>query len=92
MAANFQQLQQAIADLTAQVEKTEGTEQSAIALIQGFSAAIQKAVADALTADDAADQGSIDAANAAIAEVTNRFAASGAALGDAVAAGTPSNG
>ncbi len=70
--------------LTAQVAETEGIEASAVALIQGFSTKIQEAVAAALAADDAADQGSIDAANAAIAEVTARFKASAGALGAAV--------
>lgn len=85
MAADFAALQQAINALTAQVEQTEGTEASAKALIEGFAAQVQKAVSDALTADNAADQGSIDAANQAISDVTARFAASGSALGAAVA-------
>lgn len=82
---NTAQLNQAIADLTAQVAKTEGTEASAGALIAGFSAQVAAAVQAALAADDAADQGSIDAANQAISAVTARFAAADDKLGAAVA-------
>lgn len=86
MPADFSGLNAAVAALTAQVSSTEGTEASAIALLNGVGTAIQKAVADALTADDAADNGSIQAANQAIAAVISRFTASGNALGAAVAA------
>ncbi len=86
MAINMTELNNTIAALTAQVEKTEGTEDSATALIAGFSAAITKAVTDALVADDAADQGSVDAAKIAIDSVTARFSASSDKLGAAVAA------
>lgn len=84
--SDFTALNDAITSLTAQVTATEGTEASAVALINGFAAQIQTAVAAALTADDAADAGSIQAAQSAISAVTARFAASGAALGAAVAA------
>ena len=70
MPADTTALNAAVAALTTQVAKTEGTEASAKALITGFSVAITKAVTDALTADEAATQTSIDAANAAIATVT----------------------
>ncbi len=86
MPADTTALNAAVAALTTQVAKTEGTEASAKALITGFSVAITKAVTDALTADNAADQASIDAANAAIATVTARFQASADDLGAAVAA------
>lgn len=86
MPADYSSLNQAVTQLTNQVGATEGVESSATALITGFSAQITKAVTDALTADNAADQGSIDAANAAIAAVTERFNASAAALGAAVTA------
>lgn len=91
MPVDFTALNSAVAALTNQVNATEGTEASAVALINGFSQQIQKAVADAITADDAADQGTLDTVNQAIADVTSRFAASGQKLGDAVAAtpGTP---
>ena len=80
-------LNAAVAALAEQVAATEGVEASATALITGFAAQITQAVTDALTADNAADQTSIDAANAAIAEVTARFKASSEALGAAVSAG-----
>lgn len=86
MAVDMTKLNATITALTAQVQKTEGTEESAGALIAGFSQAIQQAVAAALTADDAADNGSIEAANAAISEVTARFAAADDKLGAAIAA------
>ena len=84
--ANVSQLNAAIADLTAQVAATEGTEDSAVALITGFSAAISDAVTAALTADNAADDASITAAQAAITATTARFTASAQKLGAAVAA------
>ena len=86
---DFAALNAQITALTAQVTKTEGTEASAGALIAGFSAAIQKAVADALAADDAADTNSINAAAQAITDVTARFAAADDKLGAAVAANAP---
>ncbi len=75
--------------LTVEVARTEGTEDSAGVLIAGFSAAIAKAVTDALTADNAANQASIDAANQAIAAVTARFVAADDKLGAAIAANSP---
>jgi len=89
MPANFDQLNAAVTALTQQVASTEGTEASAVTLIQGFAAQITKAVSDALAADDAADQGSIQAAQDAIAAVTKRFSDSAAALGAAVASVNP---
>ena len=89
MPADLTGLNAAIAALTTQVADTETKEASAIALIGGFATQVSKAVTDALTADDAADNGSIQAANEAIEAVRARFAASGAALGEAVAANTP---
>ncbi len=86
MAVDLTALNASIAALTAEVARTEGTEDSAATLINGFAAAIAKAVADALAADDAADQGSIDAANQAIADVTARFVAADDKLGQAIAA------
>lgn len=88
--ANLSQLNATIAALTAQVAKTETTEESAGVLIKGFSDAIIKAVTDALTADNAADDASIAAATTAINDVTARFAAADDKLGAAVVAGTPS--
>lgn len=57
--------------LVTAVDRAVGVNASAEAFIRGIAAQIQAAVDAALAADDAADQGSIDAANAAIAsEVT----------------------
>jgi hypothetical protein len=91
MPVDLTGLNATITALTAEVARTEGTEDSAGKLITGFSAAIAKAVTDALTADAAANQTSIDAANKAIADVTARFVAADDKLGAAVAAnpGTP---
>lgn len=86
MPANFAELNAAIVALTTQVTATEGVTDSAVALIDGFAAQVTKAVTDALTADDAADNGSISAANSAIADVLGRFKAAGDRLGVAVAA------
>lgn len=83
-------LNQTIAQLTAQVEKTEGTEESAGALIAGFAEAIKTAVTDALTQDAAANQQSIDAATDAVDQVTSRFAAADDKLGAAMVANTGS--
>lgn len=82
--ADFSKLQATIDALTAQVAATKGVEDSAIALITGFSAAISKAVADALTADNAADDASLAAALAAIDGVTAEFKKSAEDLGTAV--------
>ncbi len=88
MAADFSALQAKIDALTAQVAATEGVEASAKAALTGILAnqaqAIKDAVTAALTADDAADQGSIDAVTAAIDPVVARFAASAADLAGAV--------
>ena len=83
--ADFGKLAAAIAALTAQVASTEGTEASAVALINGFAGQISTAVQAALTADNNADEATIAAAQTAIDEVTARFNASGNLLGAAVA-------
>lgn len=87
--ANTAELDAAVSALLAQVADTETKEASAKAYIEGFAAQIQAAVTEALTANDAADQTSIDASNAAIAAVTARFAASAGALASAIPANTP---
>ena len=79
----------AITALTTQATNTETVEGSAEVVLQGFAAQVQTAVAAALAADDAADQGSIAAANTAIAAVTARFVASAGTLGTAITANTP---
>jgi len=86
MPADVTALNAAIASLTEEVAATEGVTASAITLIQGFAASVQAAVDAALLADNAADAGSITAANDAIATVLGRFVANRAALGAAVAA------
>ncbi len=89
MPVDTSALDTSIAALTAEVARTEGTEDSAGALIAGFSAAVTKAVTDALTADAAANAGSIKAAADAVAAVTARFAAADDKLGAAIAANNP---
>lgn len=86
MPLNTTALDASINALIAETSRTEGTEDSAGVLIAGFSAAIKKAVEDAIAADDAADQGTIDAVNKVIADVTARFVAADDKLGAAVAA------
>jgi len=83
--ANFAELAAAVAALSEQVAATEGTEASAVALINGFATQVTTAVEAALTADNNADDASIAAAKQAIVDVTARFAASGNLLGAAVA-------
>ncbi len=89
MASDFSALQAKIDALTAQVTATKTVEASAKALIIGQGDATKAAVAAALAADDAADQGSITAASTAIDGVTQQFAASAADLGSAIPANTP---
>jgi len=86
MGLDLTKLNQTITTLTDQVARTEGTEESAGKLIAGFSEAVKKAVTDALNADAAANQGSVDAASSAIDQVTARFAAADDKLGAAIAA------
>jgi hypothetical protein len=62
-----------ISSLVAAVDRSVGLKASAAVLIREFAANITAAVAAALAADDAADQGSIDAANAAIAAETAKL-------------------
>jgi hypothetical protein len=89
MPSDFTALNQAIADLTAEVAEDETVESSAVTLINGFGAAVTTAVTAALTADAAANQTSIDAANGAIAAVVGRFVAARTPLAAAVVANTP---
>jgi hypothetical protein len=85
----FTDLDAAVTELTAAVTENETVDASAIALINGFSDAVKTAVTEALEDDDAADEGSIQAAKDAIAAVTARMTASSAKLGAAVVANTP---
>jgi hypothetical protein len=75
--------------LVAEVAEMDTLVTSVVALLAGQAEAISKAVADALAADDAADQGSIDAAQVAIDGAVASFKAQGAKLAAAVAANTP---
>jgi len=87
--ANLSSLDAAVTALTAQVERTEGVEASAIALLQGFAQEITKAVDAALAEDNAADEASVIAANEAIAAVTARFSSSSEALSAALEVNNP---
>lgn len=89
MPVDLTNLNATITALTAEVARTEGTEDSAAALINGFAAAIKAAVDSALTADAAANQTSIAAADQAIAAVTARFIAADDKLGAAIIANNP---
>jgi hypothetical protein len=82
MPVDLTALNEQVTALTAQVEQTEGVEASAMALISGFAAAIQKAV----EADNAIDAANTAKVVATIAAVKSRFMASATALGAAVAA------
>lgn len=70
--------------LVAEVTKAKGVTASVVAFIQGIGATITAKVAEALAADDAADQGSVDAANAAIAAAVADLTANNAALANAI--------
>lgn len=87
--ADFTNLQAKIDELVAQITKNVTVEGSATDLINGFAAAVTKAVTDALTADNAADQGSIDVAVAAIEGVRASAVDSADRLGAAIVANTP---
>ncbi len=71
--------------LAAATDRTVGLVASAVTFITNSGEIMKKAVADALAADDAADQGSIDAANAAIDAVVAKQTASADALAAALA-------
>ena len=86
MAVDLSALNASITALTTEVNDTETLDASVEAFIAGFSAQIQKAVADALTADAAANAASITAANQAVADVTARFIAARTKLGAAITA------
>lgn len=89
MPVDFTALNKAVADTVAAATETETLDASVIAILNGQADAIKKAVTDALTANDAADQTSIDAAVAAINAVNGRFTAANVGLGAAVTANTP---
>lgn len=89
MPADYTALTQRITDMTAEVTRLETTEAGVETLITTLIQEGKDAVAKALTADNAADQGSIDAANAALDQVAARFIAVDDKLGAAIVAGTP---
>lgn len=89
MASDFSSLTASIVDLQSKVTAATTTDAGATAFINGSAAQMKKAVTDALTADDAADQGSIQVATAAIDAVAQAQLASSKALGDAIVANTP---
>ena len=68
------------------VTEAEGVKDSVLAFISGVGTKISEAVTAALIADNAADQGSVDAANAAILAVTDKLKANSAAIVAALAA------
>lgn len=82
-------LDAAIAALTVEVARTEGTEDSAAKLIAGFAAQVTTAVTAALQQDAAANAATVTAAQKAISDVTARFSAADDKLGAAVAANSP---
>ncbi len=73
-----------IQDLVAAVDASIGVEASAVTFIQGFGDTVKKAVADALAADDAADEGTTIAANEAIDGAIAKAVASRTALAAAM--------
>ncbi len=75
--------------LTAAVTEAEGVEASVEAFVQAQADATKKAVTDALTADNAADQGSVDAANTAIQAVADRIKTNSAKLSALITAPAP---
>lgn len=72
--------------LVAEVTKAKGVTASVVTFIQGIGDTIAAKVKEALDADDAADQGSVDAANAAIASAVADLVANNAALANAIVA------
>jgi hypothetical protein len=86
MPNNFDELNQAIADLVTEATATEGVEDSAVVVITGFAAQVDAAVTAALTADRAANATSIAAAKQAIADTLAGFVAHRTPLADAIAA------
>lgn len=73
-------------DVVAAVQNARGVMASATTLISTLGTRIQAAVTAALEADDAADQGSVDAAMAAIRGETTALTADAQALAAAISA------
>jgi len=79
-------LSASIAALQAEVTRTKGVHDSAIALIAGIAARVQAAVEAAVQADDAADEGTLAAVREAFAATTAELNASSNGLASAVEA------
>jgi hypothetical protein len=77
------------ATILAAVEKAKTVQASAIALINGFKDKVIAAVTAAIQADDEGDQGTVDAAVAAINAAASDLNTSSEALGTAVTTNTP---
>ena len=86
MPVDLTQLNAAIAAAVAEITRAEGLEDSATAAITTYAAPVTKPVADALTADAAANADSIAAATKAIADTRDAFVAKNDALAAALAA------
>lgn len=71
-----------LSGIKAQVESTTSVEASAAALINGFQAKLDQAIADAVAANDSADL-------SALTDLSNELKASSDSLSAAVAANTP---
>jgi hypothetical protein len=71
-----------LSGIKSQVETTTSVEASAAALINGFQAKLDQAIADAVAANDNADL-------SALTELSNELKASSDDLASAVAANTP---
>ena len=71
--------------LIAAVDASEGVKASATTMITGFADIVKTAIDAALAADDAADEGSITAANEAIDAATQKMLASDTKLAAAIA-------
>lgn len=78
-------LNAAVSELADTVTATVGTDASAAKLIDGIGDIVTKAVQKALEEDDAADQGTADAATAAIKTAIEALKTSSGTLGTAVA-------
>ncbi len=86
MPVDLTSLNASITALTAEVARTEGTEDSAGKLIAAQGAATAAAVQAALQAEGSANDAAIAGAVQAVNDVTARFAAADDKLGQAIAA------
>lgn len=74
------------------VSRARGTQASAVALIRGFAQRVTDAVVKAVQEDDAADEGTLAAVRAAIAEQADALNASSGDLAAAIEENNPSSG